>query len=170
MLWITPAPGGIKIGSKFRVLDTDDVKQKTCLFSVQGIVFWFLFFCLTSSVSGTWSKGQKLLLVQSKRKSTWEKLTESIKEPFGITSTYGFPGKHEMKYRDREHKYKIKDPVSTEVALFDVKYGNKKNSKGYTQIKRSIKSAGAKNLSLISTCIITKAINLTPSKSFIFLK
>lgn len=111
-----------------------------------------------------------MLLVQSKRKSTWEKLTESIKEPFGITSTYGFPGKHEMKYRDREHKYKIKDPVSTEVALFDVKYGNKKNSRGYTQIKRSIKSAGAKNLSLISTCIITKAINLTPSKSFIFLK
>lgn len=108
-----------------------------------------------------------MLLVQSKRKSIWETLTESIKEPaFGITSTYGFPGEHEMKYRDREHKYKIKDPVSTEVALFDVKYGNKKNSKGYTQIKRSIKSAGAKTLSLISTCIITKAI----SKSFIFLK
>lgn len=53
VLWITPAPGGIKIGSKFRVLDTDDVKQKTCLFSVQGFVLWFLFFCLTSSVSGT---------------------------------------------------------------------------------------------------------------------
>ena len=87
-----------------------------------------------------------------------------------VVHTIDSVSEHEMKYRDREHKYKIKDPVSTEVALFDVKYGNKKNSKGYTQIKRSIKSAGAKNLSLISTCIITKAINLTPSKSFIFLK
>lgn len=53
VLWITPAPGRIKIGSELRVVDTDDVKQKTCLFSVQGIVLRFFFFCLTSSVSGT---------------------------------------------------------------------------------------------------------------------
>ena len=46
---------------KRRVPDTDDVKQKTSLFSFQeknllGIVLWFLFFCFTSSVSGTRSK------------------------------------------------------------------------------------------------------------------
>ena len=40
---------------------TDEVKQKTSLFSVQGknllgIVLWFLFFCFTSSVPGTQGK------------------------------------------------------------------------------------------------------------------
>ena len=47
-----------KFQSKLRVLDTDDVKQKTSLFSVQGKSAWFcfmvfLFFCFMSSVSGT---------------------------------------------------------------------------------------------------------------------
>ena len=33
--------------------DTDDVKQKTSLFSYQGKSSWLLFFCFTSSVSDT---------------------------------------------------------------------------------------------------------------------
>ena len=49
-----------KFQSKLRVLDTDDVKQKTSLFSVQGksawYVFVFLFLCFMSSVSGTQNK------------------------------------------------------------------------------------------------------------------
>ena len=40
-----------KFQSKLRVLDKDDVKQKTSLFSVQGKTLWFLFFCFPSSVS-----------------------------------------------------------------------------------------------------------------------
>ena len=40
------------------VLDSDDGKQNTSLFSVQGKICWFLFFCFTSSVSGIQSKGQ----------------------------------------------------------------------------------------------------------------
>lgn len=45
-----------KIWSKRRVLDTDDVKQKTSLFPVQGKIclvycFMVLFFCFTSSVA-----------------------------------------------------------------------------------------------------------------------
>ena len=40
------------------VLDSDDGKQNTSLFSVQGKICWFLCFCFTSSVSGIQSKGQ----------------------------------------------------------------------------------------------------------------
>ena len=36
--------------------DTDDVKQKTSLFSYQGKSSWLLFFCFTSSVSNTQNK------------------------------------------------------------------------------------------------------------------
>ena len=51
-----------KFRSKLGVLDTDDVQQKTSLFSVQeksvGIVSWLLFLCFTSSVSGTQNECQ----------------------------------------------------------------------------------------------------------------
>ena len=40
-----------KFQSKLRVLDKNDVKQKTSLFSVQGKSSWCLFFCFPSSVS-----------------------------------------------------------------------------------------------------------------------
>ena len=57
-LTICPAINGSKFQSKLHVLDTDDVKQKTSLFSIQGTSAWyvfmvFLFFCFMSSVSGT---------------------------------------------------------------------------------------------------------------------
>ena len=47
------------LGQNF-VPDTDEVKQKPSLFSVVGknllgIVSWILFFCFTSSVSGTYT-------------------------------------------------------------------------------------------------------------------
>ena len=42
-----------KFQSKLCLLDKDDVKQKTTLFSVQGKSSWFLFFCFPSSVSAT---------------------------------------------------------------------------------------------------------------------
>ena len=45
------------IGQNF-VLDSDDGKQNTSLFSVQGKICWFLCFCFTSSVSGIQSKYQ----------------------------------------------------------------------------------------------------------------
>ena len=50
-----------KFHSKLRVLDTDDVKQKTSLFSVQGKSAWYCFKAVvllfyTSSVSGTQNK------------------------------------------------------------------------------------------------------------------
>ena len=49
-----------KFHSKLCVLDTNDVKQKTSLFSVQGnllgVVSRILLFCFTSSVSGTQNK------------------------------------------------------------------------------------------------------------------
>ena len=45
------------IGQNF-VLDSDDGKQNTSLFSVQEKICWFLFFCFTSSVSGIQSKCQ----------------------------------------------------------------------------------------------------------------
>ena len=39
-----------KFQSKLRILDKDDLKQKTTLFSVQGKSSWFLFCCFLSSV------------------------------------------------------------------------------------------------------------------------
>ena len=45
------------IGQNF-VLDSDDGKQNTSLFSVQGKICWFLCFCFTSSVSGIQTKCQ----------------------------------------------------------------------------------------------------------------
>ena len=51
-----------KFQSKLRVLDTDDVKQKTSLFFVQGKSAWyqwFFFFCFMSSESGTQNKCSK---------------------------------------------------------------------------------------------------------------
>ena len=55
-----------KFQSKLRVLDTDDVKQKTSLFSVQGKSAWYVFmvfcsFVLLSSVSVTQNKTIKKL-------------------------------------------------------------------------------------------------------------
>ena len=40
-----------KFQSKLRVLDTHDVKEKTCLFSVQGKCAWYCFMVLCSFVS-----------------------------------------------------------------------------------------------------------------------
>ena len=50
-----------KFHSKLRVLDTDDVKQETSLFSVQGKSAWYCFKAVVllfyiSSVSGTKNK------------------------------------------------------------------------------------------------------------------
>ena len=52
---------GSKIPLKVRVLDTDDLKQKTSLFSVQGKSVWYCFKAVVllfyiSSVSGTKNK------------------------------------------------------------------------------------------------------------------
>ena len=52
---------GSKIPLKGRVLDTDDLKQKTSLFSVQGKFAWYCFKAVVllfyiSSVSGTKNK------------------------------------------------------------------------------------------------------------------
>ena len=64
--WQNPLNWITKTLPLLRVPDTDDVKQKTSLFSVQGkiclVLFpaWFFFFCFKSSVSSTRSKYQKL--------------------------------------------------------------------------------------------------------------
>ena len=55
-----------KFHSKFLVLDTDDVKQKTSLFC---IVSRLLFFCFTSSVSGTHLLHE--LIVNAKHRMDW---------------------------------------------------------------------------------------------------
>ena len=58
-----------KFQSKLRVLDTDDVKQKTSLFFVQGKSAWyqwFFFFCFMSSESGTQNKSPITAILYTK--------------------------------------------------------------------------------------------------------